>query len=740
MEAAGGVWGALVKAVPELEGVGRVLRASTTAGLRAAGKPITGGSGEHIYVLVEDIADTRRFLTAAHERCWLAGYGWYLISASGQMLERSIVDVTVAQPERLFYEGAPVLGRGLTQDAAARRARVVEGRALNTAAVVLTEAEKAELATLQAAERLRYGEQADAVYEAWLAKRGDSETNRLAAEHRQLLPDFTLHFNNRELGETAVAQVLADVEKYASKYLADPLEGVDYGRTKAIVLKWGDGTPYIRSFAHGLTTLYHLTTKAGDGEADIGQVEAALAALTADTDWYRAALAAHAATGGSEAGWALLNRVHPTTREAWDALQPVRVTAGTLFFLADEARPGWREEFDARLDEEVAKANRAAGGAKANGHGDGAGSGSSKTEDAGPGPPASKSDADADKPPPKSDEQVELSSSDDVESDDHDDLIRTGGAKLFGGDRSKAVWKVINAMLRLGYLQRTIIATLLDRRNGISAHVLDQKEPRAYAERQVAKAKRRIKFAIDKNGKPYVTQNSMRVALLKMGVALSYNQFADRVLVDGLKDFGPTLDDAAMTRLRLGVETRFHFLPSKEMFYDVVADVARRNKFHPVRDYLDGLRWDGVPRIDSWLITYAGAKNDGYVRAVGALTLIAAVRRVRQPGCKFDELPVLESPQGLNKSSALRVMAVHEDWFSDDLPLNASGKETIEQTLRQMVDRMRRARRHAPCRDRSRQGAAVATDRSGAARIRPHHLRGAAPVHLHRHDQRHRIP
>ena len=56
-------------------------------------------------------------------------------------------------PKRLLYEGAPVLGRGLTQDAAARRARVVEGRALNTAAVVLTEAEKAELATLQAAEK-----------------------------------------------------------------------------------------------------------------------------------------------------------------------------------------------------------------------------------------------------------------------------------------------------------------------------------------------------------------------------------------------------------------------------------------------------------------------------------------------------------------------------------------------------------------------------------------------------------
>ena len=135
--------------------------------------------------------------------------------------------------------------------------------------------------------------------------------------------------------------------------------------TKAIVLKWGDGTPYIRSFAHGLTTLYHLTTKAGGDEADIGQVEAALATLPADTDWYRAALATHAATSGSEAGWALLNLVHPTTREAWDALQPVRVTAGTLFFLADEAQPGWRDAHDARIEAEIEAANRAGlGGAE----------------------------------------------------------------------------------------------------------------------------------------------------------------------------------------------------------------------------------------------------------------------------------------------------------------------------------------------------------------------------------------
>src|SRR5262249_47016077 len=101
--------------------------------------------------------------------------------------------------------------------------------------------------------------------------------------------------------------------------------------------------------------------------------------------------------------------------------------------------------------------------------------------------------------------------------------------------------------------------------------------------------------------------------------------------------------------------------------------------FHPVRDYLDGLQWDGVPRIDRWLITYAGAEDSKYTRAVSALFLIAGVRRVRQPCCKFDEMMILEQPtQGTEKSSALAVLAVREEWFTDDLPLNVEGKRVIE--------------------------------------------------------------
>ena len=80
------------------------------------------------------------------------------------------------------------------------------------------------------------------------------------------------------------------------------------------------------------------------------------------------------------------------------------------------------------------------------------------------------------------------------------------------------------------------------------------------------------------------------------------------------------------------------------------------------------------------MISYGSAKDTPYVRAVGAITLIAAVRRVRQPGCKFDEMLILESEQGTEKSVALETLAVNSEWFSDDLPLSADGKRVIEQT------------------------------------------------------------
>src|SRR5262249_32209823 len=144
--------------------------------------------------------------------------------------------------------------------------------------------------------------------------------------------------------------------------------------------------------------------------------------------------------------------------------------------------------------------------------------------------------------------------------------------------------------------------------------------------------------------------------------------------------FGPVLEDAAIDRLWLLYDQRFGFQPKMELLRIVLGDMARLNGFHPVRDYLDSLQWDGKLRLDKWLTTYGGVKASAYADAVGALMLIAAVRRVRQPGCKFDEMVVFEQPeQGVaEKSTLLKVLAVKEEWFTDQLPLNARGREVIE--------------------------------------------------------------
>ena len=96
-------------------------------------------------------------------------------------------------------------------------------------------------------------------------------------------------------------------------------------------------------------------------------------------------------------------------------------------------------------------------------------------------------------------------------------------------------------------------------------------------------------------------------------------------------------------------------------------------------DYLDSLNWDGKPRVDTWLTDYLGVPETPYSRAVGRLLLVAAVRRARHPGCKFDEMLVLENEQGKDKSTALKVLAVREEWFADDLVLNDDPKKQIEQ-------------------------------------------------------------
>lgn len=253
--------------------------------------------------------------------------------------------------------------------------------------------------------------------------------------------------------------------------------------------------------------------------------------------------------------------------------------------------------------------------------------------------------------------------------------------------RSEWLYYACCEMVRAGCDDDTIYSVITDPDFRISDSVLKQgASAEEYALRQIERARgaeecARHEFQADKDGRPYRNLHNARVALIKLGVSVCYDEFAERPLIHGLSGFGPHLEDAAVTRLRLEADERFGIIFAKEWFTDFLMDQARRSIQHPVREYLGALTWDGVGRIDDWLTTYLGAVSSRYSRAVGALFLIAAVRRVRSPGCKFDEMLVLEGPQGGAKSTALAALAGQPEWFTDDLPLNAKAQQFIEQTV-----------------------------------------------------------
>jgi predicted P-loop ATPase len=108
-----------------------------------------------------------------------------------------------------------------------------------------------------------------------------------------------------------------------------------------------------------------------------------------------------------------------------------------------------------------------------------------------------------------------------------------------------------------------------------------------------------------------------------------------------------------------------------------VQTVARDRTFHPVRQKLDGLKWDGTRRIDGWLSLYLGAEPSEYTSAVGARWLISGVARIYNPGANADCALILEGDQGLMKSTALKTLA--EPWFTDEIA-DLGSKDAAMQT------------------------------------------------------------
>jgi hypothetical protein len=282
---AGGFWGALLTVLPKLQTVAHVKRRSTSAGLfrQDTGDKLRGSDGEHIYIAVKDGADIERFLKDLHDRCWLADKGWLMIGAGGQLLDRSIVDRMVGTPERLVFEGAPVLDPPLAQDEESRRPIAVEGDALDTVSACppLTIVEKTRVAERKAIAAQGLASQAAKARNAFI----DRQTERMIERNpgmaprdaakvveRQiagtLLPTIELPFDDDVFVGCTVADVLGNRDRFDGATLADPIEGVEYGTGKAKIMRRADGSMWINSFAHG-RTIYELKIDAAAVRASI---------------------------------------------------------------------------------------------------------------------------------------------------------------------------------------------------------------------------------------------------------------------------------------------------------------------------------------------------------------------------------------------------------------------------------------------------------------------------------------
>jgi predicted P-loop ATPase len=135
----------------------------------------------------------------------------------------------------------------------------------------------------------------------------------------------------------------------------------------------------------------------------------------------------------------------------------------------------------------------------------------------------------------------------------------------------------------------------------------------------------------------------------------------------GASGFQPRpLTDADMSAVQEWLQIAAMPRLARDVVFQALDQRARERAFHPVRDHLSRLKWDGEPRLAGWLSAYLGAEHSAYTAGIGRLFLIGMVARIFKPGCKCDYMLVLEGAQGARKSTACAILG--GEWFSDSLP------------------------------------------------------------------------
>ena len=135
-------------------------------------------------------------------------------------------------------------------------------------------------------------------------------------------------------------------------------------------------------------------------------------------------------------------------------------------------------------------------------------------------------------------------------------------------------------------------------------------------------------------------------------------------------EFWNDTDDA---ELRLYLGSSRYGIKSRDTIQDVFYSTSSRQAFHPIKDYLDGLEWDGEPRMENLFIDSLGIEDSPYSRAVTKLMLVGAVKRIYEPACFMDYVMVFVGQEGIGKSKMLSLLAVEHEWYAGDCPYCRQG-------------------------------------------------------------------
>ena len=241
------------------------------------------------------------------------------------------------------------------------------------------------------------------------------------------------------------------------------------------------------------------------------------------------------------------------------------------------------------------------------------------------------------------------------------------------------------AMVQLATEDKRVTAQIVSDRMAAAADDFSQLEPEEPADEPTTELATNWQEKLKVTAQGGIAQTIENVVIIlrhdpKLSGALALNEMEHNIVtkkslpwrkVNGASQWVDA-DDAA---LRFYLE-RVYGLSGKDRIFDAVNVVASENKYHPVRDYLDGCEWDGEPRVETLLVDYLGAEDNAYTRAVTRKALVAAVARIYRPGCKFDYMLTIRGQQGLGKSALIGKLG--GKWFSDSFT-TLQGKDAYEQ-------------------------------------------------------------